>query len=88
MFALRTLKDVLGSDADKYGMLILDSCINKLKAGGDIFDLVRGGRRHICENGDPEKCFDENKVVVAVSDYSSGVTGQVCTMEGKINQQM
>ena len=79
LYALNSLKSgtLSGRGVENIGILILDSCINKLKTAGDLYDLMRNSQNNICENGDKSKCFNSDKVVIVLSDYSSGVTGQV-----------
>lgn len=77
LFALSTLKKLSDEDADDIGILIIDSCTNKLKTAGDLYSLMKDSRGSMCENGDQSRCFNPDNVVIVLSDYSSGVTGQV-----------
>lgn len=60
-----------------FGFLIVDSCVNHLKTARDVFGIVGGQRKNICERGDNSKCLDPDKIVIVIGDDSSGVSKQV-----------
>ena len=76
LFTLRTLKMLL--DDKSFGVLIMDSCLNYLKTGRDVFGILGKDRKPICENGDPLKCLDPDRIVMVIGGDSSGTTRQVC----------
>ena len=75
LFTLKTLSRKLGDF--RFGLLIMDSCYNYLKTASDIFAILRNQKKGICENGDPSKCLDPDRIVAVVGGDSSGATRQV-----------
>ena len=75
LFTLKTLSRKLRDF--RFGLLIMDSCYNYLKTASDIFAILRNQKKGICENGDPSKCLDPDRIVAVVGGDSSGATRQV-----------
>ena len=46
LFTLRTLKTLLGDKS--FGVLIMDSCLNYLKTGRDVFGILGTDRKPNC----------------------------------------
>ena len=55
-------------------MLVIDSCGDKLKTAGIVYDILRGNKNVCDQNG---TCFDHESAVALIGDYSSAVTQQV-----------
>ena len=71
-----TLPDVHGK---KLGLLVIDSCGDKLRAAGVVYDIIRGNKK-ICDR--KGNCFDRKSVAGFIGDNRSSVTQQVsCHMQ-------
>ena len=56
------------------GMLVIDSCGDKLKTAGIVYNILSGNKNICDQNGD---CFDHRSAVALIGDYSSAVSQQV-----------
>jgi len=72
-FAFNFLKNSKLQD-DRFGLLILDTCGNKLRAGGVLYDAIRGTRELCNRKGE---CFDPKSVVLVIGNYGSAGSQQV-----------
>lgn len=55
-------------------MLVIDSCGNKLKTAGVVYDILRG-TKEVCDH--QNRCLDPGTIAAFIGDYSSAVTQQV-----------
>ena len=77
-FTLKNLREMGVAEVNgrTFGLLVIDSCGDKLKTAGEVYEIIRG-RKRICDrNGN---CLDHKSVVALIGDYSSAVTQQVNT---------
>ncbi|XP_067935976.1 uncharacterized protein [Watersipora subatra] len=81
-FAFNYLKqNNLNKDTDNIGMLVFDSCGDRLKAAGITYDILRGNRdSEICEPDNPNHCFNHSRIAAFVGDFASAVTQQLETV--------
>ena len=61
-------------DGKRTGLLVVDSCGDKLKTAGVVYNILSGNTNICDQNGD---CFDHESVVALIGDYSRAVTQQV-----------
>ena len=74
-YALEYLRNNnLPIEGKQTGLLVIDSCGDQLKTAGIVYDILRG-YKNICDRD--ENCFDHEKAVALIGDYSSDVTQQV-----------
>ncbi|XP_067935686.1 uncharacterized protein [Watersipora subatra] len=81
-YAFFALQNAFGNvRGQNTGLLVLDSCGDKLKTAGIVYDIVRGDLdSEICDTEDPTNCFNHTKIAVFIGDYSSAVTQKIQTI--------
>lgn len=74
-YAFNYLRDDLDPiDGKQFGMLVMDSCGNKLRTAGIVYDILRGSEEICDQQG---QCLNSSTIAAFIGDYSSAVTEQV-----------